>query len=63
MHIHCTAATIGIVGENVVVREGGDNPRFNIMVMSGQLGGNLTLIYSTFNINATGNQCIYTHKH
>ena len=38
------------------VTEGGANPRFNIMVMSGQLGGNVTLVYSTFNINATGNQ-------
>ena len=52
--IICTAATIGIVGENMVVREGEANPRFNIMVISGQLGGNVTLVYSTFNINATG---------
>ena len=48
------AVTIGIVGENMVVREGEANPRFNIMVMSGQLGGNVTLVYSTYSINATG---------
>ena len=57
----CTAATIGIVGENMVVREGEANPRFNIMVMSGQLGGNVTLVYSTFNINATGT-CVYNRS-
>ena len=33
--------------------EGGANPRFDIMVMSGQVEA-VTLMYTTYDINATG---------
>ncbi len=45
---------IEIVGMNDVVREGEGNARFNIRLLSGELGIPVDLVYSTYNINATG---------
>ena len=45
---------IGLVGEKVIVREGDGNARFSIRVLEGELGGDVTIMYSTYNMNATG---------
>ncbi|XP_064388263.1 uncharacterized protein LOC135336419 isoform X3 [Halichondria panicea] len=48
--------TAVIVLEDVrsVIREGGGSARFNIRLLSGELGIPVDLVYSTYNINATG---------
>ena len=41
-------------GVRSVIREGGGSARFNIRLLSGELGIPVDLVYSTYNINATG---------
>ncbi len=48
---------IEIVGMRDVIREWEGNARFNIRLLSGELGIPVHLVYSTYNINATGTGC------
>ena len=48
------AAVIVLEGVRSVIREGGGSARFNIRLLSGELGIPVDLVYSTYNINATG---------
>ncbi len=45
---------IVLEGVRSVVREGGGNARFNIRLLSGALAMPVDLVFSTYNINATG---------
>ncbi len=45
---------IVLEGVRSVIREGGGSARFNIRLLSGELGIPVDLVYSTYNINATG---------
>ncbi len=48
------AAEIMIEGVRDKIREGEASARFNIRLLSGKLAVPVDLIYSTYNINATG---------